>query len=309
MSIRSLGYLGIGTPDPDGWVTYANDVIGTMPAGPPGSDQERLLRLDEHLYRFRVESAETGGVTYIGWEVGDAAGLDRVVRRLRDHGVDVHESTREERAERQVDRMLWFDGPCSVRTELFTGRRLAATPFVSPLGVTFVTGDQGMGHVVLKSPRAMEAVDFYRDVLGFRLSDVTHLPLGGTFFFMGCNPRHHSIAFVESHKREGTHHVLCEVADMDEVGRAHDRARTHKIPLLATLGRHSNDLMFSFYMRSPAGFGIEVGAEGRRVDEATWVSRVYTSDIWGHHAVADGDDGYAGTIGSSRTTDEERATR
>jgi 3,4-dihydroxy-9,10-secoandrosta-1,3,5(10)-triene-9,17-dione 4,5-dioxygenase len=306
MSIRSLGYLGIGTPDPDGWVAYANDVIGTMPAGPPGSPEARLLRLDEHPYRFRVEAAGTGGVTHIGWEVGDGAGLDRMTERLRAHGVEVHASTEAERAERQVDRMVWFDGPCSVRTELFAGRRLAPTPFVSPVGVTFVTQDQGMGHVVLKSPHAARAVDFYRDVMGFRLSDVTHLPLGGTFFFMGCNPRHHSIAFVESRKREGTHHILCEVSGMDDVGRAHDRARAHKIPLMATLGRHSNDLMFSFYMRSPAGFGIEVGAEGRRVDDETWVSRVYTSDIWGHHAVADGDDGYAGTTG---TIDTERATR
>ncbi|MPY62777.1 VOC family protein [Streptomyces spongiae] len=310
MSVRSLGYLGIGTPDPDGWVAYAHDVIGAMSVGPPGSAEERLLRLDEHPYRFSVEAAETGGVTYIGWEVGDPAGLERLTARLRAHGVEVHEAAPEECAARQVDRMVWFDGPCSVRTELFTGRRVAATPFVSPLGVTFVTGDQGMGHVVLMSPRAMEAVDFYRDVLGFRLSDVTHLPMGGTFYFMGCNPRHHSVAFVASRKREGTHHILCEVSSADEVGRAHDRAREHKVPLMATLGRHSNDLMFSFYMRSPAGFGIEVGAEGRRVDDETWVSRVYTADVWGHHAVADGDDGYAGTVGTIGTTSTERtATR
>jgi 3,4-dihydroxy-9,10-secoandrosta-1,3,5(10)-triene-9,17-dione 4,5-dioxygenase len=300
VSIRSLGYLGIGTPDPDGWVAYANDVIGTMPVGPAGSGQERLLRLDEHPYRFSVDPADTGGVTRIGWEVGDERGLRKMTQRLSEHGVEVHEGSTEEHADRQVDRMVWFDGPCAVRTEMFIGRRLAPSPFVSPLGVTFVTGDQGMGHVVLKSPNALEAVAFYRDVMGFRLSDVTHLPMGGTFYFMGCNPRHHSIAFVESRKREGTHHILCEVSDMDAVGQAHDRARRHKVPLMATLGRHSNDRMFSFYMRSPAGFGIEVGAEGQRVDDATWVSRVYTGDIWGHHAVAEGDDAYAGTEGTTR---------
>lgn len=305
MSIRSLGYLGIGAPDPDGWVAYANDVVGTMPAGPPGSPQARLLRLDEHPFRFSVEKSDTGGVTYIGWEVGDPGGLEQMAQRLRAHGVEVHDGTAQECEHRQVDRMKWFAGPCGVRNEMFTGRRLATTPFVSPLGVKFVTGDQGMGHVVMKSPKAMDAVGFYRDVLGFRLSDVGSFPFG-TFFFMGCNPRHHSIAFVKSHKREGAHHILCEVSDMDEVGRAHDRARAHKIPLMATLGRHSNDGMFSFYMRSPAGFGLEVGAEGRRVDDETWVSRTYTADIWGHHAVAHDDDAYAGTNGTTRM---ERTTR
>lgn len=177
---------------------------------------------------------------------------------------------------------------------------LSPAPFVSPLGVTFVTGDQGMGHVVLKSPRALEAVDFYRNVMGFRLSDVTHLPLGGTFYFMGCNPRHHSIAFVESRKREGTHHILCEVSDMDAVGRAHDRARTHKVPLMATLGRRLQRPDVLLLHALPISFGIEVGSEGRRVDDETWVSRVYHSDIWGHHPVNEGDDAYAGTERTAR---------
>ncbi|MFI9588153.1 hypothetical protein ACIHCQ_41680 [Streptomyces sp. NPDC052236] len=42
-------------------------------------------------------------------------------------------------------------------------------------------------------------------------------------------------------------------------------------------------LVGEVYMTSPAGFGIEIGAGGVQVDEGTWVSRVYTADIWGHH--------------------------
>lgn len=299
MSIRSLGYVGIGTPDPAEWVSYATEVLGAMPTAPSPSGDVRLLRLDEHPYRFSVEHADAGSILRIGWEVDEPRGLDRMAGRLRSHGIEVHEGTAQECADRRVARLIHFAGPCGVRTELFTGRRLAETAFVSPLGTRFVTGDQGMGHAVFKSPRTQEAVDFYRDVMGFRLSDVAQFPFG-TFYFMGCNPRHHSIAFVQSRRSEGAHHVLCEVSTADEVGRAHDRARAHKIPLMATLGRHSNDGMFSFYMRSPAGFAVEVGAEGRRVDEETWVSRTYTADIWGHHPVADGDDGYAGTEGTTR---------
>jgi len=81
--------------------------------------------------RIRNTFADTGGVTHIGWEVADEGGLERVTERLTAHGVEVHPSTAEERAGRQVERMVWFDGPCGLRTELFTGRRLATTPFVS----------------------------------------------------------------------------------------------------------------------------------------------------------------------------------
>jgi 3,4-dihydroxy-9,10-secoandrosta-1,3,5(10)-triene-9,17-dione 4,5-dioxygenase len=75
------------------------------------------------------------------------------------------------------------------------------------------------------------------------------------------------------------------VTSPEEVGRALDRTREHDVRLMATLGKHANDGMFSFYMTSPAGFGIEIGAGGVQVDESTWVSRVYTADIWGHHPV------------------------
>jgi 3,4-dihydroxy-9,10-secoandrosta-1,3,5(10)-triene-9,17-dione 4,5-dioxygenase len=76
------------------------------------------------------------------------------------------------------------------------------------------------------------------------------------------------------------------VTSAEEVGRALDRARGHDVPLMATLGKHANDGMFSFYMNSSAGFGIEVGADGVRVDDRSWVSRVCTADIWGHHPVS-----------------------
>ncbi|MDQ1022040.1 VOC family protein [Streptomyces afghaniensis] len=147
-----------------------------------------------------------------------------------------------------------------------------------------LTGEQGLGHVVMKTPHVQEAVDFYCDILGFRLSDTADYPWG-TFYFLGCNPRHHSVAFIRSYKNEGTHHILCEVTSPEEVGRALDRTREHDVELMATLGKHANDGMFSFYMKSPAGFGIEIGAGGVQVDESTWVSRTYTADIWGHHPV------------------------
>jgi 3,4-dihydroxy-9,10-secoandrosta-1,3,5(10)-triene-9,17-dione 4,5-dioxygenase len=283
MSVQSLGYLGIGTPDPDGWASYARDVIGLeVVPGEAGDTTPYRLRMDQHPFRMWLHDAPEGEVTVIGWEVRDDASIDTMAVRLKEAGIDVSEGTDEECQHRQVARMIHFDGPLKIRTELFCGRRLADHQFVSPLGVEFVTADQGLGHVVMKTPFTQEAVDFYCDILGFRLSDTADYPWG-TFYFLGCNPRHHSVAFVRSRKREGTHHILCEVTDAIEVGRALDRVRDHKIPLMATLGKHANDEMFSFYMTSPAGFGIEIGAEGVQVDERTWVSRTYTADIWGHH--------------------------
>jgi 3,4-dihydroxy-9,10-secoandrosta-1,3,5(10)-triene-9,17-dione 4,5-dioxygenase len=81
----------------------------------------------------------------------------------------------------------------------------------------------------------------------------------------------------------GCIHVMAEVDSMDEVGRALDRVGEQGVKLSATLGRHCNDEMVSFYMKTPGGFDLEFGYGGRTVDwshhsvyEATRVS------LWGH---------------------------
>ena len=49
------------------------------------------------------------------------------------------------------------------------------------------------------------------------------------------------------------------------------------------MGRHANDFMVSFYLRTPSGFDIEYGTGGLLVDSATWVSRETTAhSVWGH---------------------------
>jgi 3,4-dihydroxy-9,10-secoandrosta-1,3,5(10)-triene-9,17-dione 4,5-dioxygenase len=76
---------------------------------------------------------------------------------------------------------------------------------------------------------------------------------------------------------------MIEVASLDDVGRAMDRCARRGAPASATLGRHANDLMVSFYVRTPGGFDIEYGTDGRLVDDATWVSQETTAiSLWGH---------------------------
>ena len=71
----------------------------------------------------------------------------------------------------------------------------------------------------------------------------------------------------------GIVHLMIEVAALDDVGRALDRCTRRGAPVSASLGRHANDLMVSFYVRTPGGFDIEYGTDGRLVDDATWVSQ------------------------------------
>ena len=101
--------------------------------------------------------------------------------------------------------------------------------------------------------------------------------------FLGCNPRHHSLALAPFPAEAGIVHLMVETASLDDVGRAMDRCARRGAPVSASLGRHANDEMVSFYVRTPGGFDIEYGTGGRLVDDATWVCRETTAiSLWGH---------------------------
>ncbi|MFI0366871.1 VOC family protein [Actinomadura sp. 1N219] len=76
---------------------------------------------------------------------------------------------------------------------------------------------------------------------------------------------------------------MVEVTDVRDVGTAYDRCMDAGQPFEMTLGMHPNDHMFSFYVRTPAGFSVEYGWGGLLVDDDTW--QVRTLDrlhSWGH---------------------------
>ena len=74
-----------------------------------------------------------------------------------------------------------------------------------------------------------------------------------------------------------------EVTSDDDVGRAHDRGLEAGAALSMDLGKHPNDRMLSFYMKTPSGFDVEIGAGGVKVDDATWRVRTYDhASLWGH---------------------------
>ena len=293
MSIRSLGYLRIESTDVGAWREYALKVLG-MVEGKGLVDGALYLRMDDFPARLVIVPGEHDRLSESGWECANAAGLQQI-RSARDvEGVPYKEATAAQLADRRVDEMITFADPSGNRLEVFHGAALEHRRVVSPYGHTFVTAEQGLGHVVLSTRDDTEALHFYRDVLGFKLRDSMRLPpqLVGRpadgppawLRFFGCNPRHHSLAFLPMPTPSGIVHLMMEVGGSDDVGLCLDRALRRKVPMSATLGRHVNDKMLSFYMKTPGGFDIEFGCEGMQVeDDHDWIARESTAvSLWGH---------------------------
>jgi len=291
--IRSLGYLRIESADIAAWREFGVRILGMVEGRGP-EEGALYLRMDDFPARLVIVPGARERLLASGWEVAGAGELAAVGHALADAGVAVKAATPEELAARRVGEMLRFDDPAGNAIEVFCGAALEHRPAVSPYGNQFVTGDMGLGHVVLPVAGAADAaLAFYTGVLGFRQRDSMRMPaefVGGApgdppawFRFLGCCPRHHSLALAPMPAEAGIVHLMIEVAALDDVGRALDRCARRGAPLSASLGRHANDLMVSFYVRTPGGFDIEYGTDGLRVDDATWVSRESTAvSLWGH---------------------------
>jgi biphenyl-2,3-diol 1,2-dioxygenase len=164
-------------------------------------------------------------------------------------------------------------------------------PFHSTRAIKgFVTGDQGAGHIVLSASDIHNCVRFYCDGLGFRVSDTIDMRFGDaklTMVFLHCNPRHHTLALIPVPMPKRLHHFMLQMQSIDDVGSTMYLAQDKSIEMTASLGRHTNDHMISFYMRSPSGFEIEYGWGAREIDDATWrVAKHQAPSIWGHRRTA-----------------------
>jgi biphenyl-2,3-diol 1,2-dioxygenase len=286
MSIGSLGYLGLKVKDPGSFETFATHVLGLMPVE---SDGATRYRLDELGWRIAVEEGDADDVAYLGFEVSGSAELEGIRTRLQEARVAVERGTPEHVAAREVVGLISCKDPDGLPVEIFYGPTLRTeAPFASPVGVSgFVTGAQGLGHVVLSTRDVAAARRFYQDLLGFRLSDTIRMRMGRDLFvdmeFFHCNPRHHTLALIPMPMPKRLHHFMLQVASLDAVGFALERAQAAKSPITMTLGRHTNDRMVSFYTRAPAGFEVEFGFGAIEVDDATWrVTRHDRGSSWGH---------------------------
>jgi 3,4-dihydroxy-9,10-secoandrosta-1,3,5(10)-triene-9,17-dione 4,5-dioxygenase len=291
IDIRSMGYVRVASTDLPAWEQFAGNVLGLAEGRGP-TQGNLYYRIDEVSARLVVFASDVNRLEATGWELADHDALQAAREHLTKAGVEFEEGTPEELAERRVQELIRFSDPFENVFELFHGITYESRPLVTPYAARFVTGTQGMGHIVVPVTDDVEALRFYRDVLGFRLRDSMSMP--GEFVgkepgskvwlrFLGVNPRHHSLAFLPMPNPSKCVHIMLEVDKLDDVGRALERVRKYKAPLSATLGRHMNDEMVSFYVRSPSGFDVEFGTEGLQVDDTRWVARESTAvSYWGH---------------------------
>ena len=140
-----------------------------------------------------------------------------------------------------------------------------------------------LGHVVLKVTDLAHSVEFYTQVLGFRVSDVyPEAMVPGGMVFMRYNTDHHGVALVGGaaarSQAQEMHHMAFEVATLDEVFRARSHLESNGV-VIDFEGRRRAGCQIAVEFRDPDDHRLEIywnidqiGTEGvvRASEEWRW---------------------------------------
>ncbi len=138
-----------------------------------------------------------------------------------------------------------------------------------------------LAHVVLNTIDIEASEEYYREVLGFRVSDWSE----DQMVFLRINRDHHSIAFNRA-EWTSVNHVAYELPSVDAYMRAVGRLNQAGISPLWGPGRHGPGNNTFAYFADPAGLVPEFTSEVEQIDEDDYLPRMWNrvadqSDLWG----------------------------
>ncbi len=163
---------------------------------------------------------------------------------------------------------------------MFHGAETASDPFRPGRSISgFRTGPLGLGHVVMHTRTPTRCSPFYRDLLGFRLTDYYSHPFEASFLHV--NPRHHSLAFIQTGKN-AVHHMMMELYCFDDIGQGYDIAQGEDRVATTLAATPTISSRRSTPGRRPASWSSTAGARADRL--ATWQAyeRKEGPSMWGH---------------------------
>lgn len=119
---------------------------------------------------------------------------------------------------------------------------------------------QRISHIVLHSPNHQALVQWFCDVLGFKVSDW----LGDFMCFLRCNGAHHRLAILPG--PPCLNHVAYDMPSVDDMMVGINRLRQKGTDIRWGPGRHTAGNNTFSYFTTPAGFAVEYTSELEEVD-------------------------------------------
>ena len=289
MDIIGIGYLGFETTRLDEWRSYGPEVLGFQIGKTPESDPGSLyFKLDDRRHRLAFHPGKTDRLRYIGWEAKGKLEFRAAVARFREHNVEVTMGDAQLCEQRGVKELIRFRDPVGYQHELFYAQKWTPSSFLPGRAHGgFVAGHRGFGHIVVITPEyPPELEHFLTQVMGMHWYGAG-AGKGTTGFYRAKlnTSTSHDIAYGYGPGKAGVQHIGLFVKRLRDVGETYDIVKQRGLPMMMTLGQHSQDPHVSFYHYSPGGFAIETIAELEPWHDDGFELNPEKLSVWGHELV------------------------
>jgi catechol 2,3-dioxygenase len=269
-----MGHAALRVTDLDAAAAHAQMVLGLREVR--RSETQILLSSNEKHHELQLLLGDTAGFDHIGLEVESADELAGVVARAQDAGATILD---EAPTEPGLGASVRFVGPAGVVYEVYDGMDRAPLT----IGKHLDPGIRKFGHLTFYSTHAKELVTFWRDALGFRLSDYAE---GLTW--VRCDADHHGLAVAEI-PEGGTllHHHAWEVQDLSALARYCDDIAKKGLTLAWGPVRHGPGFNLATYLADAPGNMIEVYtdllhiSDDRAYEPIDWTDEPRALNLWG----------------------------
>jgi catechol 2,3-dioxygenase-like lactoylglutathione lyase family enzyme len=246
IKVRRLGHATISTPDLETQTDYYSRILGLS----------IIERTKDHVYlgskqgleAIELVRGEPNGLKRLSFQIAPGSDLGDVAKELQTMGFKPERRTG---ISPGVSEAVSIVDPKGTPIDLYAEYRFAKLD-----GIPSILNILKLGHVAYRVLDIQKVVQFYCDVLGFRVSDWR----GDFFVFMRCNTDHHTLNFIIDEKPQ-LHHIAFEVIDWAEIHKAVDYLARNKIHLVWGPGRHIIGHNVATYHRNADLVRVEIFTE------------------------------------------------
>jgi catechol 2,3-dioxygenase-like lactoylglutathione lyase family enzyme len=246
LQIKRAGHSTLVTPDLERMVDYFTRIVGlSVVAREKG---RAILATKSGPETIVLERGSAVDAPRLSFQVAPGSDLGEIAARLKKAGV---KSERRSDITPGIREAVTFADPKGTTLEIFADFAFAPDDptfnGVMPLK---------LGHIAYTCPDVQGLVQFYCDMLGFRVSDWR----GDFFAFLRCSRDHHTVNFLRDAKT-AIHHIAFELRDWSDIKRASDMLAKSNIHLTWGPLRHIIGHNIAIYHQNPDGVVIEFFCE------------------------------------------------
>jgi catechol 2,3-dioxygenase-like lactoylglutathione lyase family enzyme len=216
VKVRRLSHVTLETPDLEKSVDYYTQVNGlALVAKERG---RAFLATKTGLLAIELEQGPKPRCRKLAFELA-ATDFVEIDRELSREGIA---SQKRLEPAPGIPSALSFLDPNGTSIELFSKWNSVDAPR-EVIGV----GPLKLGHVAFFAPDPKVISDFYRSILGFRVSDW----IDDFFVFMRCNSDHHTVNFLRGDPAR-MHHIAFELKDVSHISNSCDLLARRRIRIV-----------------------------------------------------------------------------